>query len=940
MAINSDKVYSTIPGGFKPGTYALDGDGKLFVAGRLAGWNGGEAIVQRYHSSGALDQRFGPSERWSPYDSSLHLGGAPGDDSTDMGGLRVETAVQVLRQPDGKLLVLAGEGSDSAASMTLQRFGPDGSADPSPQGVPARLSLPGGVSPTGLALQADGKVLVLGYGRADVHQGTDAFLWRFHADGTPDQDFGSGGMLAAGFGGGAWSPDAAVQVLPQADGSMVLFGAHLASHGLELVLMRIGADGTTDPSGVTSLSLPAPLAGQMPPLLPKEIVQLDFGRWLMAATVAGPDGDQAVVMRFLADGSLDGSFGFVGYVVLPGAQHARDVVQLSDGRIAVGTDAGSSFGMTVLDQYGRLLQSQSVEVGANASLDQLLLQADGKLLLAGQVERAEPMGGPLQPQLAIVRLLPDLTVDKGYFSVVESDQSIGLLAHQQNLRLTGWHSISGEGNALDNLLFGNDANNTLAGRAGNDVLDGGRGQDDLEGGAGDDVYYVDNEYDNVSDFEGGHDVVHSQAPSFMLRAGVEDLLLEGGARSGFGSELANRLVGNENQNILHGNGGDDTIDGGAGADQMYGGAGNDTYYVDDYSDMVREEQFDANGFDTVYSSVSYRLELDVEKLVLTQSYTYAKGNEQANVLASQAVDTYLEGGDGDDTYLVGNHRVFVAELGGDMAGTDKVVSSIAHIDLAQHVEILGLTGGAIGGRGNEFDNTLSGNALDNFLGGGSGHDRLQGGAGADVLHGDDGNDTLDGGTGADQMEGGAGDDLYIVDHEGDLVRDYGGGIDTVHSSATIFWMGDGVENLVLKGAALDGLGNWLDNRMVGNAGDNMLSGEEGDDVLEGGAGNDQLRGHGGADRFVFGADSEGGRDTVYHFNPSEGDVLDLSGLDADPLQDGDQAFSVVDGFAANATGQVFFYNGSLYISTDAEPDAELVIELFGVATLPQEGVVL
>ncbi len=88
-----------------------------------------------------------------------------------------------------------------------------------------------------------------------------------------------GGKLQTNFGGGSdGSPDAAVQVLPQSDGSMVLFGAHMAQQGMELAMLRITPDGMPDPAGATPL--------------PKETLQQDNGRWLMAATVAGPEGEQ------------------------------------------------------------------------------------------------------------------------------------------------------------------------------------------------------------------------------------------------------------------------------------------------------------------------------------------------------------------------------------------------------------------------------------------------------------------------------------------------------------------------------------------------------------------------------------------------------------------------------------------------------------------------
>jgi Ca2+-binding RTX toxin-like protein len=58
----------------------------------------------------------------------------------------------------------------------------------------------------------------------------------------------------------------------------------------------------------------------------------------------------------------------------------------------------------------------------------------------------------------------------------------------ENLTLTGTASISGIGNALDNVIAGTSGNNTLTGNAGNDTLDGNAGTDILIGGTGSDTY--------------------------------------------------------------------------------------------------------------------------------------------------------------------------------------------------------------------------------------------------------------------------------------------------------------------------------------------------------------------------------------------------------------------------------------------------------------------
>lgn len=145
---------------------------------------------------------------------------------------------------------------------------------------------------------------------------------------------------------------------------------------------------------------------------------------------------------------------------------------------------------------------------------------------------------------------------------------------------------------------------------------------------------------------------------------------------------------------------------------------------------------------------------------------------------------------------------------------------------------------------------LEGDGFSNTLKGLGGNDGLYGMGGADSLEGGAGNDRLDGGTGADTMLGGAGNDTYIVDASGDRAYETttavssidAGGTDRVISSVN-FTLGTFVENLTLSGSAdLNGTGNTLGNKLVGNAGKNSLNGLLGNDTLTGGA---------GADRFVF-----------------------------------------------------------------------------------------
>ena len=192
--------------------------------------------------------------------------------------------------------------------------------------------------------------------------------------------------------------------------------------------------------------------------------------------------------------------------------------------------------------------------------------------------------------------------------------------------------------------------------------------------------------------------------------------------------------------------------------------------------------------------------------------------------------------------------------------------------------------------------TVKGISPDLFKGT-AGHDLLRGSKHGDILYGYAGHDTLDGGTGADRMYGGTGNDTYVVDNVKDLVSEKANeGTDLV--KAAVSWiLAANVENLTLSGTArLNGTGNTLANRIVGNSGNNVLNGQAGNDTLTGGRGADDLYGGSGKDVFVFlsPADStlaSSGRDTIFDF--TKGDRIDLRTIDANRKSGGDQAFTFI-----------------------------------------------
>ena len=237
----------------------------------------------------------------------------------------------------------------------------------------------------------------------------------------------------------------------------------------------------------------------------------------------------------------------------------------------------------------------------------------------------------------------------------------------ENLTLVGSAAINASGNGLDNVLTGNDAANVFSGGGGNDVF---------AGHGGDDLYWVDSAGDSVVEAAGGgNDTVMSSIDYDLSGSFIENLILTGSSDlSATGNSQANHLVGNSGSNVLDGGFGNDFIDGGAGADRMVGGKGDDAYYVDNTGDVVYED--DNQGNDTVYSSMSYTVRGNVERVVLTgttdlnataggNSKTLI-GNSGNNILTVASGNNFLHGGEGDDR-LVGGHGTasFDGDLGAD-----------------------------------------------------------------------------------------------------------------------------------------------------------------------------------------------------------------------------------------------------------------------------------
>lgn len=177
----------------------------------------------------------------------------------------------------------------------------------------------------------------------------------------------------------------------------------------------------------------------------------------------------------------------------------------------------------------------------------------------------------------------------------------------------------------------------------------------------------------------------------------------------------------------------------------------------------------------------------------------------------------------------------------------------------------------------------------------AGNDHLRAGGGDDEVTALGGDDVLIGGRGSDTLDGGAGNDTIRAGDDAST----GGPVPTlVAVSGDELYGEDGNDHLV-GGAGRD--------LISGGTGDDRLIGGDGDDILAGGEGRDRMTGGAGADRFVFADAVESPRraaDTVTDFDRSEGDVIDLGPIDADPGVPGDQGFAYIGDAAFSGTRAV------------------------------------
>ena len=313
---------------------ALQPDGKIVVAGysvtvTSAGVGNSNYALARLNADGSMDNSF--SE-----DGKLTTDLFGGDDY----------AYSVAIQPDGKI-VAAGSSAHPEdpdnSDFSLVRYNADGTLDNS-------FSLDGKQSTDfstlydralKVLIQPDGKILLAG----EAGWGLDFGLARYRADGSPDDQFGSGGVTSIDFQGGS---DAASDAVLLSDGKFLVSGTS-AGH---FAVAKLQPNGFLDSSFAVHGEKVVNLGYYMEGC--KGMAIQSNGSIVLGGSVndtsKSAKSDIAMV-RLFPDGTIDNSFSFddPSFADLPPQGKSIASINIHNGELyAVGTG-------TYIDRVGFIL---------------------------------------------------------------------------------------------------------------------------------------------------------------------------------------------------------------------------------------------------------------------------------------------------------------------------------------------------------------------------------------------------------------------------------------------------------------------------------------------------------------------------------------------------------------------------------------------------------
>jgi uncharacterized delta-60 repeat protein len=301
----------------------------------------------------------------------------------------------VMLQPDRKVVIGGNFTTVSGVSRSkLARLNMDGSLDASFSPSPP---LESASSIQAILGQPDGRILVAG---DLVFLSGNRVVVRYESNGQLDTSFVSSGQEVGGM------------ALGLLDDGRVLIGGYFGSIGGQIR------------NGLARLSSSGVVEGSFAPTLPVNSICYDIaiqpdGRLLICGEISPPLATWGFV-RLQSNGQNDPSF----VSGLPTSDQVGKALVQPDGRIlVVGYSASSS--SPLAGRIARLSANGAVDAGfqtgsgANGQINDVALQQDGRILIAGSFTSVDGF-----PRLRIARLLPNGTVDPSFNSSVGPSSTV------------------------------------------------------------------------------------------------------------------------------------------------------------------------------------------------------------------------------------------------------------------------------------------------------------------------------------------------------------------------------------------------------------------------------------------------------------------------------------------------------------------------------------
>lgn len=352
--------------------------------------------------------------------------------ATDFGD--EDRAQGVAIQSDGKI-VAVGYVSNSGGVIAIARYNSNGSLDTTFDGD-GKVSLTrSGGKAFAVALQTDGKIVVVGTIRnANFAQPALAVL-RLNSNGSLDSSFGTGGqVLIDVVSPSARASSIGLGVAIQTDGKIMAVGSAIRPDGSPgWSICRLLANGALDATfsgdGKINLSWTGPGSAAA-----SAVAVTSTGRILVAGTVIGPADEDFGIYAFTPTGDYDDGFSSNGFAIYDFAGGNDQVLALAlhpGGRVIIAGSAvvggHKQFAMMQFNASGTMLASlgnngrltTDVSPADGSFIKGLAIQPDGKIVAVGESDSI----GLNESNFALVRYNLNGTLDAafGQGGVLRSD---------------------------------------------------------------------------------------------------------------------------------------------------------------------------------------------------------------------------------------------------------------------------------------------------------------------------------------------------------------------------------------------------------------------------------------------------------------------------------------------------------------------------------------